>query len=487
MRDWRFVAAGVGLVLAACGAHRAAAPRSAAAAHDAQAWRAAAPAPGARGMLSVPAPDVAKLDNGMTLYVLRRPGGVVSLSFVVRHGSSSVERGRSGLAALVARMLTEGTRDHSGEGLAEAVEDLGATLDHDAGRDYTAVGLTTLAGDAQRGLDLLAEVALRPAFAPEVLDRVRQEWLDSLAAERQDPGKLAAIAGYRLLFGPVQGAPVTGSEPDVTRLGVRDLAEFHRRFFVPQACALVVVGDLDVAAVRPAVEAAFGSWRGPGDAPPARFTPPPAPARPRIVVIDRAGSVQSALFVAQPFPRRDAPGHEARVLLGSVLGGLFTSRINHNLREVHAWTYGARTEVVATRGWGALVTTTSVRTDATGDALAQIRSEIAGARASRPIDADELARARADLVSSLGADLQAVDSIAGDIDELFFEGLPDDYLSRFGSLIAGVTLPAVRMQARTRLEPDRTVVVVVGDRSRIEPQLRALGGDVEDAAPGLSR
>lgn len=484
---WRSVAAGVGFVLAACTARPAATPAHAAVDRDAQAWRDAEPATGARGTLSFPAPEVAKLDNGMTLYVVHRPAGVVSLSFVVRHGASSLERGKSGLAALVARMLTEGTRDHTGQGLAESVEDLGATLDHDAGRDFTRVGLTVLRADARRGLELLAEVALRPAFAPDVFDRVRQQWLDDLAAERQDPGALAAIAGFRLLMGPVQGAPVTGSEPDVRRLGVRDLVGFHRRFFVPGASALIVVGDLAMADARPEVERVFGAWRGPDDVPPPRFVAPPPPRRPRVVVIDRPGSVQSALFVAQPFPRRTAAGHEARELLGEVLGGLFTSRINRNLREVHAYTYGARSEVVAARLWGALVTTTSVRTDATGNALAQIRREISDVRQRRPVGMDELERARADRVSSLGADLQSVDGIAGDVDELFFAGLPDDYLAVLGSTIDRVALASVRAEARSRLLPDQMLVVVVGDRAKVEAQLRPLGADIEDAPPGLSR
>lgn len=495
MRVCRVVAAGVGLGLAACAPRQASAPvghkapSAATATGDSDAWRDQEPAPGKATPLSYPAAEHATLDNGLALYVVRRPAGVVSLSFVVRHGASSTGRGKSGLAALVARMLTEGTRDRSSAELAEAVEDLGATLDHNAGYDFTSVGLTTLGTDTRRGLALLAEVALRPAFAPDVFDRVRREWLDQVREQRQDPAALAAIVGYRLLLGPVQGAPIDGSADDIQRLGVRDLVEFHRRFFVPGASALVVVGNVTLGEIQPQVAALFGTWRGPADPPPTPFVQTPAPERTRIAIVDRPGSVQSALFVAQPLPRRDAPGYEARELLADVLGGLFTSRINHNLREVHGYTYGAHTRHVATRLWGALVTTANVRTDVTGSALSELRGELAAARdpaRGRPITDNELDRARADLASSLGAHLESVDGVGADVQELFVHGLADDYLARYRATVDGVDRATVQAQARARLLPDRSLVVIVGDRTRVEPGLQQLGARIEAAGRELT-
>ena len=198
---------------------------------DPEAWRSGVPAPGSRAKLAYPVPDVQRLDNGLSLWVVRRPAEVVSLSLVVRHGAGAVPKGKSGLAALTARMLTEGTTGRTASALAEAAESLGSSVEHDAGRDYSTVALTTLRADVEEGLSLLAEVVQKPAFSPKELERVRQEWLDGLTAERQAPERLASLAGLRLLLGEPHGAPVGGSVPDVKRLTAKDLAQFHAAHF----------------------------------------------------------------------------------------------------------------------------------------------------------------------------------------------------------------------------------------------------------------
>jgi predicted Zn-dependent peptidase len=205
-----------------------------------------------------------------------------------------------------------------------------------------------------------------------------------------------------------------------------------------------------------------------------------------VLVADRAGAVQTAIFATQPFPRRDVPGWEARELLMQVTGGLFTSRLNQNLREKHAWTYGAGSSAAATRQWGAVFVSTSVERSVTADALAEIVRELGELRAptDRPIQAAELARARADLANAHGAQLEDVGRVAADVAELYVHSLAANHLSTLPARVAAV--PGADVQgAASALLPERLLVVVVGDRASIEADLRGKGFAVETAEPKL--
>ncbi len=484
------------LLLVACGSPPPAklapsAPPSAAPAPplapDPEAFRITPPKPGAHPAVEFPTPLQKTLKNGVTLFVLPKPSAVATLSVVVRHGASSVPLGKSGLAALTARMLTEATQRYSSLALAEATESLGSSLEEDAGRDESHVSLSTLTADVPRGLELLSQVVFSPAFQPADFARVKDEWLDGLRAERQEPARLASLAALRTLLGPVAGAPVSGSIPDVEKLEVKDLLAFHRQVYVPSNLAVIAVGNLTLAELEPDVERLFGRASGPAFPAPTASVIPEAPSKLRVLLVDRKDSVQSAIFAVQPFPKRSEPGYEARDILGTLLGGLFTSRLNLNLREKHAYTYGVHGQALATRQWGAFYVATDVKTETTADSLFELLSELERARdpgRGAPIQEPEAARARTDLVHSLGARLEHTGSMADALRSAFAEQLPADYYTKYPSLVASIPTSEVTEQAK-RLEPQRLLVVIVGDRAQIQPSLKQRGFDVELADPKL--
>jgi zinc protease len=490
------VSVGLALVLAACGSqvktYRAGPPTKpvASAAPDPEAWREQRPGEGQRGEVRFPSPEVDKLKNGLTVYVVRRPAAAATLRLVVRHGASSVPAGKSGLAGLTARLMIESTKAHDSLALAEAAESLGAPFASDAGRDDAFVGLSALTADIDQALALLSEVTTAPAFEAKEFERVRGEWLDGLVAERQSPDRLASLAGLRLLFGSAHGAPVGGAVSDVKKLTVADLRAFHARAFRPENAALVVVGDVGLDGVRASVERHFGRWKGKAGVTGEALAPVPAPpARGRLItVVDRPGAVQTAVFAAQRFPARSAPGYEAREVMSTLLGGLFTSRINTNLREKHAYTYGASGRAVATRNWGAFVVSTSVRTDATAPALREAIRELERVRdpaLGAPITPEEIDRAKADLLHNLGARLEQTSRVAAAVSPLFSLDLGPDYLTRYPGLLTLV--PPSEVTASTLLlAPDELVVVLVGDMKEITPGLEQLGYKVESAAASLT-
>lgn len=485
------------LLVVACGAdvktYRASPPTppptASAAAPDPEAWRNAMPAPGPAGVVQFPAPEVVKLKNGLSVYLARRPAAVVTLDFVVRHGASSVPEGKSGLAALTARMLVESTKKHPSRELAEAAESLGSPLASNAGRDDSSVGISALTADVERALALLAEVVQTPAFDAKEFERVRDEWVDQLVAERQAPERLASLVGLRLLNGPVHGAPVSGGVTDVKKLAVADLKRYHSERYVPSECALVVVGDVGFEALRPSIDKYFGGWRA--QAPKAKAAevalPAPNPGL-RLVVVDRPGAVQTAIFAGQRFPPRSAPGFEAREVLGQVVGGLFTSRINTNLREKHAYTYGAGARPVATRSWGAFVVSTSVRTDVTAPALSEALRELALARdpsLGSPLTADEVGRAKAALLHELGARLEHTSLVASSFLPLFSLNLGADYYARYPTLLAAVGQSELEASQRL-LAPEDLLVVVVGDLAQVRGGFDKLHWKLEPAEESLT-
>jgi zinc protease len=402
---------------------------------DPDAWRGERPKPGPPSTIHYPDVDVARLDNGLAVYVMRRPVGVASLSILARGGGARLPLGKSGLAALTARMMTEGTTKRNALATAEAAESLGSTLEQSAGRDYVRLGLLTAREDFDKGLELLSEVVQKPAFAKKELERVRAEWLDSIDAERQSPSRLASLAGLRLLLGNAAGAPVNGSRKDVQALQREDLVKFHRDNFVPENMAILVVGDLAAADVKSAADKHFGGFRAKGTTPPAEPERPPAQASRRVVIVDR----------------------------------------------------GASSVGIATRDWGAFVVMTSVRTDVTAEALSEAVAELEKVRIpglGRPITPKEVDVARADLKQRLGTSLVHAGETAGRVQELFVYGLGNDYYGKYPSLLDGFA-PAQVATEGERIDPARALVVVVGDKSQIEPTLRGRFRAVEIAPEGI--
>lgn len=454
---------------------------------DPEPWRSQRPPAGPSSELQFPVPEQVKLGNGLTVMVARKAVPVASISLVLRHGGAACPPGKSGLAALTARLLTEGTKRHPGVKLAEEIEQLGTTLDEDAGRDTSTLSLSALTADVDRALGLLGEVVSEPAFSPLDFERVQKEWLDGLRGERQAPERLGSLATLGTLLGKPHGSPVSGSLVDVQKLTINDVVDFHRSAYRAGDALLVVVGDVDAGAIAKSAERALGKLAKGQSQLEQPFVPLKAPPAKTVLVVDRPGAVQSSLMLAQLSAKRSEPGYEQRELLTTLFGGLFTSRLNLNLREEHAYTYGARAQNLATRSWGALFLATSVRTDVTAEALKEAVKELQqlkDPKLGKPIRAEEVARARADLVQSVGARLEYGQRLGSTLSELWLHGLPMDYYRKYPALLAAETTDSLT-RAASGIDLDRMVIVVVGDRRVIDAPLRGLGYQVQAAPPEL--
>jgi predicted Zn-dependent peptidase len=428
-------------------------------------------------------PEIRKqtLDNGLELRAIsHRDVPVVSVSLVVRGGSAADPEVRPGLTAITADLLDEGTSDGlDALGVADRIAGIGGELDVEVGFDATVLTLTMLGRFLSQGLDLLAAIVCRPTLSGADFDRVRALRLERLRQLRDHPAAVAERAFAAFLYGThPYGHLSVGTEASLEGCTNDEVRAFYRATYHPSRTTLVAAGDFSADSLMNAVRTAFAGWHAAGDAlaverDPGRRPPPPAPTA-RLAVVPRTGAAQSELRIGHVTVSRDTPDYHALLVLNSVLGGQFVSRINLNLREKRGYTYGARTGFDLRRGRGPFVLQTSVDTRVTADAIRESLAEIADIRGSRPPTDEELAMAKASLTRGYARGFETGQQIARAVAQLSLHELPDTYFETFVPRIEAVDHDEVRRVARTHLDPDRMAVVVVGDVERAGPALADL-------------
>jgi zinc protease len=447
----------------------------------AEAWRNKPPRAAKAKALTLPAAQSFTLANGLTVIHSPKPGlPLVSASLVLRAGQAANPAGHPGLAGFTAAMLPEGTRTRSAQQIAESLAALGATLEAQAGSEEARLEFSGRKASVQAGLDLLADVALNPAFAPPEIERLKAQRLAALAQMREQPALLAQAVGNRVSYG--EGHPLAenslGSEASIQAVDAAALRGFWQAHYRPERAALVVAGDLSEAELRALVEPLFGGWRSEGPAAAPAPLPPARPAATRTVVVDKPGAPQTALAVVAPGPFAAAPDAAATQVMNAALGGLFTSRINSQLREVKGYTYGIFSGYAMGREHGQFAIRGSVRTDVTGAALADLWKEVERMR-TRPMGAAELTRVRNAQLLSLPGLFDTNDAVVAGYAGNWAAGLPLSHITALPRQYGAVTAAAALKAAQRHLDPARLIVVAVGDQAQVLAQLRAIGRKAE--------
>lgn len=454
--------------------------------------RTAGPPPGGPATrLVAPAIEHARLANGLAVRFARNtavPVTRVQLSFPVGVAGDSADR--PGTQRMLLALLPEGSAGRlgplDGPEIARAAERLGAAVGASAGLDSTRVSLSVLTPNLAPALALFADLVRAPAFPPDQLERVRGQVLASLAAEAVNPSGIAMRAAPGLMFGPAHpyGRSFSGSgTPEGVRAVTRaDLVRFHAEELRPAEATLLVVSDLEPAAVLPLLERALGDWSGPAPRPAPPAAPPAAPQAPgRVILFDRPDAPQSLILAGAPLPLTGRDDTLPLSLANDLFGGMATARLNRLLREEKNWTYGAFSRVtVAARNMPFLISA-PVETGRTADSIAAIRGLLAELHGARPAEADELERARQAFIRSLPGDLETGGAFLGAMERAVVLARPDDWLETLPGRAEAVTLAEVRAAPLPR--PDELVFIVVGDRKAIEPQLRSLGLPLEVRNP----
>ena len=308
---------------------------------------------------------------------------------------------------------------------------------------------------------------------------MRKRRLTTLIQQNDQPQAVAQRVMLHEVYGGKSpyGYLETGTPESTKETTRQDLVKFYQSGFAPQDSALVVAGDLTEARLKALAEKYFGGWTG--QATVSRAPQVENTLQRRIVIVDKPNAPQSALRIGQVGLQRNSPDYAPVLVMNDILGGLFSSRINLNLREAHGYTYGAFSFFQFRRGTGPFIIGSMIRTDVTAPAVKEVFNEVDKMRAGQ-VTPEELAMAKESNVRGLTADFETTSQTARTMSNLFVYNLPADYYRTLPAKIEGVTAADVHRMAEKYVSPDRMVVVVAGDRAKIEPDLKKLDlGTVE--------
>ncbi len=442
--------------------------------NEAEAWRAQMPKAGPAPRLNLPQGEAFKLPNGLTVIHHYNPAlPLVSAELIVRSGSDANPPALPGLAGFTAQLLLEGTATRSAPQIADEIAQLGAFIDADSSTGASSVSLLSLRANFGAALAVLADVVQHPAFPTAEVERQRASRLGDLMQQRDEPELIAALAAAGALYGPTHpyGYGQLGTEPAIRAVTRDDLHGFWRRHYVPGNAALVVSGDISRADLAALAEARFAPWKS---APvPPLGTGTPVTTNARVVLVDQPGAGQTALRLTTLAAERKTPLYPALEVMNAAFGGLFTSRINQNLREDKGYTYGVYSGFRYDRTPGPFIIAGSVRANVTGASVTELLKE-AQAMVDQPLDPQELAGARNAELLSLPNRFETNSDIGASLAETFVFDLPLDYYTQLPARLAAVTAADVQDAARRYLDPGKLVVVAVGERKKIAAQLDKL-------------
>ena len=437
-------------------------------------WRDNPPKPGPAHALNLPVPDIFKLSNGLTVYYHYREGlPVVAANLVFNTGSGANPADEPGLAGFTANMLLQGTEKRNAIQIADEAALLGTAVSSGASMDASSIGSSGLTKNFPGVLDLIADIALHPTFPPDEVERRRASRVADFTDDRSDPNVIVARTGVLALFGPNNpfGYDNSGTEASIKAMTREDMMNFWKTHYVPKNAALVVSGNIPVDDLKALAESKLGAWKG-GDVPVTRIGVPET-TKAKIIIVDRPGAQQTMVRLLQMGVSRDTPDYPALEVMNSELGGLFSSRINLNLREEHGYTYGASSFFIYRRSLGYFVAGGGIRTDATAPAVTEILKEI-HRMIDTPMMADELTLAKDSQSRSLPGIFETNSGVAGALSEIFMYNLARDYFSTLPERLNAVTVADAEAVAKKYLHPDQMILVCVGDRSKIEPELGKL-------------
>jgi zinc protease len=466
------------------GAHVTAAPKSAAASTTDGVDRSQLPRVGRIGDLDFPTVEHAKLSNGIPVLFAHRSGvPVVRVALDFDAGNAADPKRALGTQAFMLGMLDEGTDKYDSTEIAEAKENLGATISASPSMDRSAVYLQALTPNLPQSLDLMADIVRHPAFAPAEVDRVRNQQLAAIAEEAKQPVGLALRTLPPIIYGKAHpyGVPFTGSgDPAaVAKLTPADLNAFHDSWLRPDDATIFVVGDTTLAEIMPLLETSFGNWRATGPKPVKDFSTPIAPQAGRIMLFDRPNTPTSLIFAGQILPVKGTDDLTALMEANDVLGGSFLSRLNSDLRETKHWSYGVAGFVSRVQHQVPYLIYAPVQTDKTGASIAAMRDDISTFLGGKGVTSEEMSRTIDGAVRELPGQFETADAVMGGMEANVLYHRPDNYYETLASRYRALTAASMDAAAKAAIDPAKLTWVVVGDAAKVKPQLDALGIPVE--------
>lgn len=437
-------------------------------------FRASAPEPSAPRPFRFPDVRREGLPNGIRLLIAERhTAPLITVRVLVHAGADHDPPDHAGLAVFTAEMLEEGAAGRTSMEIAELVANLGASLYCGADWDASVVSIDVLERHLEKSIEVVRDLVVAPDFPDHELERMRGERLTALLQQKDDPAVVAGHLFNRFVFGrSPYGFPSVGTAESVSAFRRPDVEGFFARHYAPNNASILITGAIDSERAFRLVRESFGGWERKERA----VHPPPdagEEAVAQIYLVDRPSSVQSEIRLGHVGVARSSEDYFPLLVMNSILGGVFTSRLNLNLRERHGYTYGIRSAFAFRRWAGPFVVSTAVRNDVTAAAVREILTEIRAMR-EQVLAPEELAITKNYLEGVFPASVQSAHDLAARIQEMELYSLPTDYFDSYREHIAAVTAEDIARVAFKYLDPERTAIVIVGRADAIDEALREL-------------
>jgi zinc protease len=429
--------------------------------------------------LKLPPLREGRLSNGLRILVAERHEiPVVNLWLDVNAGYAADQFAAPGTARLTASLLNGGTNRRTALEISDELQMLGAQLNSGCNLDMSTAYFSALKANLDDALDLYSDIILNPVFPEADFERQRQLQLSAIANEKVTPLQMALRALPPVLFGAkhAYGVPLTGSGTEESVQGITraNVARFHAMWFKPSNATLIVVGDTSLEEIKPKLEKFLASWEN-GTVPAKNLAPVARPAKPAIFLVDKPGALHSVVIAGTLAPPPVAGAEIALETMNNIFGGTFGARLNMNLREDKHWSYGAGSVLYGARAQRPFLAYASVQADKTADSISEMLKEVVGMTGERPIRPEELDKVKQQQIFELPGSNETMNAIGNLFGDLLQLGLPLDFYDTYVTRVSALTIPEIESCARSLLNPENMVWMVVGDRAAVEPALSRLG------------
>ena len=439
--------------------------------------RGKAPAVGKAPTLKIPTWTKTKLANGAELIVVQKhdlPLIAVNIDFV--GGSANYEPAdKLGVAAFAAQLLSEGTKTKTADQLSDAQQLLGTSIFAGVQQESGTIRFTSLASKFEPAMALLADMLVNSTFPDSALERNRGRTLVALTQARDQPNAIAANVFSKVVYGDDHPYGRVMSDRAVKAITRADVVSFANAYFKPGRAVITVAGDIDPATARRVVEKTLAAWPAGGDRPSFVYGAVPASRARTIYLVDKPKAAQSVFAFGEPGPARNTPDYFPLQVMNRLLGGMFQSRLNHDIREVKGYSYGVNSSFAYGRGPGAFRAGGGIVSAKTDSALMGFMTHFRGVQGEMPFTDDEVMVGKQSLIQSLPSAFSTVGSMAAAISNIYTQDLPETYFADYTAKVNAVTREDLVRAAKKYIDTDHLNLVIVGDRATIEGPLKATG------------
>jgi len=437
------------------------------------------PPPSAPRPVAVPKPAERTLANGLRVIVVERHEmPLVTAQVLVKSGGEVDPQGLAGAADMTAELLTKGTKTRTAPQIAQEIEALGGSLESAAGWDASRVTVGVMSSKTAQALAILADVVRNPVFSAEEVERLRQQYLDSLSVAMGDPGQLASLVAPRVIFGDAPyGHPLSGTPESIGRIKREQLAALHSSLYRPDNAVLVVGGDIKAEEAFGLANRLFGDWARPSTPLATAAASKSQGGRRRVVVVDMPGAGQAAVVLARPGISRTDPLFFSGIVSNAVLSG-YSGRLNQEIRIKRGLSYGARSSLETRREVGPFVASAQTKNPSGAEVATLLAGELSRL-AGEPVRETELAPRKSVVIGGFGRALETTEGLVGQVASLALYGLRLDELNSYVNNVQAVTAADVQKFAGSRLATGDASIVIVGDAKEFIEPLRKQFGEVE--------